>query len=680
METENLGGNHERCQGLTRRNEQCRNTAPAGSRFCHAHIEKVSDAGKDLESQVGTMQNTTKSNIAWDSLWKTVSACLFTVVFVIAAAFFLAIVVSETIKNRIEIAPISMPKSLIELGNSPEVISERISDHIEGIFGKVSSSTMWKDMAVETNPPTIRIPGSEISARAISNRTRKLLSIESVQISGELMVSNSCVVKSRSPVCSPRLNEIVQNSDQSLEEVTISNSLTCIALRLRVSGTIVADLLPVPIDQLDTLLEEAAHCAVRKIDPYHFTYYLYDSNSATALEEAKRLTWEPSIGTDEKSIVWSMIGFLHIKDRNYIAAEQMIRRAQDISPKSARPLIHMGMLLNLQNRTAEAEQEARAAITLEPSHAPSHRYLGLLLQNKNNFSEAEQRYRTAIDLDSSYAAPYNNLGILFLEQGRLVEAEQQYRLSLEIDPRYAPAHNNLGNLLSNQGNLIESEIEYLAAINIDPDYVPAHNGLGSLLEKQGESVAAEKRYLKALESKTLESYSMQAYTYQNLGDLKYKQGKKKEAEKNYRTALEINPRLDSSLNSLGILLRSEGSFEEAEKMYRAAINVEPNNAVAHTNLGNLLIDLNQPKKAKQEYYVAIEINPNHAAAYNGLGGLLKTEGNTKDAEENFRMSIKVNPNYSFAYSNLAYLLGETDRVEEAKKMRIIADELTPESD
>ena len=62
------------------------------------------------------------------------------------------------------------------------------------------------------------------------------------------------------------------------------------------------------------------------------------------------------------------------------------------------------------------------------------------------------------------------------------------------------------------------------------------------------------------------------------------QAKTDEAIAQYAKAIELNPKMVSAYNNIGVELEKKGQIEEAKARYRKALEIDPNNADAKRNL------------------------------------------------------------------------------------------------
>src|SRR5512137_1270756 len=102
-----------------------------------------------------------------------------------------------------------------------------------------------------------------------------------------------------------------------------------------------------------------------------------------------------------------------------------------------------GTFLAGAGRWPEAEQRLREAIELDPKSANLHVWLGNLLGDRGQWTEAEAQYRQALTIAPDDAIAHYNLGLLLVETKRAALAEQQFRAYVTQRPAEPQGHLRL---------------------------------------------------------------------------------------------------------------------------------------------------------------------------------------------------------------------------------------------
>jgi len=201
----------------------------------------------------------------------------------------------------------------------------------------------------------------------------------------------------------------------------------------------------------------------------------------------------------------------------------------------------------------------RDTLTKNPGVWIAHNNLGVLLQNQNRKAEALDQYEEALRLQPDYVEAHNNLGFALSEAGHIEEAIAQFKTALRIDPTDIEARNNLGNALSRVGKPEEAIAQYEAALRIKPDYIEAHNNLGTVLLHVGRVPEAIGHWEVALRIKP--DY---AEAHNNLAVALAQVGRVDEARKHWEEALRIKPDYSEARNNLEVASEKAGKHDEAK--------------------------------------------------------------------------------------------------------------------
>jgi TolB-like protein/Tfp pilus assembly protein PilF len=134
-------------------------------------------------------------------------------------------------------------------------------------------------------------------------------------------------------------------------------------------------------------------------------------------------------------------------------ARDAVRRALDLNPKSARAHIALGYLHMDEWDWTAADREIGQALTLEPGSADVLHAAGSLDLVLGRVSESVTTLLAALARDPLRASSYSNLGVAYFADGRLAEAEQAFRESIQMRPAAGYTHNGLGLVLLWKGEL-----------------------------------------------------------------------------------------------------------------------------------------------------------------------------------------------------------------------------------
>ncbi len=166
---------------------------------------------------------------------------------------------------------------------------------------------------------------------------------------------------------------------------------------------------------------------------------------------------------------WAQVGRELLRNQDYRAAEEPLRRALALDPGNAELQLDLASVLWENNKPAEAEQHAREAVALRPGAADAHRLLGGLLLWRGAHQEAAESLGRAVGLSDPDAALMVDLGRAWdgvareaagspEEQSSLAQAEAEaaYRRAVELAPNHSEAAYGLAQALRRLGRDQES--------------------------------------------------------------------------------------------------------------------------------------------------------------------------------------------------------------------------------
>jgi protein O-mannosyl-transferase len=148
---------------------------------------------------------------------------------------------------------------------------------------------------------------------------------------------------------------------------------------------------------------------------------------------------------------------------------------------------NLGLVLDVQGRSAEARQHFQKALEINPSFVEAHNNFGVLLARQGQPTEAVRHFQKALELQPDCADAYNSMGNVLADQGHLVEAITHYQKAVEINPDFAAAQYNLGNALALQSKYTDAIARFQRALQLRPDDVKARQSLDAALDLQNQS-------------------------------------------------------------------------------------------------------------------------------------------------------------------------------------------------
>jgi tetratricopeptide (TPR) repeat protein len=305
-----------------------------------------------------------------------------------------------------------------------------------------------------------------------------------------------------------------------------------------------------------------------------------------------------------------------LDQKNYGAAEPLLKQAIDRDPKDFRPWYDLGFLYGATERLPDSIAAYRKSVALDPQVFESNLNLGLSLAQIHD-PEAAKYLRAATGLTPT-AKPDEGRERAWLSLGHVLETKDvaaaldAFAQAARLQPTDPEPHLSSAVLLQ-QDKPDLAEKEYLKAQELDPKSADAAVALANLYQKTDrlpEAETALRRFV-GLQPQN-------AAAYFQLGRILLAEHKRYDAIDAYEAGLKLQPAdLDSQVE-LGLLYTLAGKFDQAESLFRACLAAHPDVALAHAGLGRALLHRHQPADAQSELLTAVKLDPKLADAYADL--------------------------------------------------------------
>ncbi len=285
-------------------------------------------------------------------------------------------------------------------------------------------------------------------------------------------------------------------------------------------------------------------------------------------------------------------------------AAELYRDAVAADPRHAPAWHQLGRIAIGAARYGEGEELIRRAIRLDPATPLYHCDLGVALHHLNRLQDAAEAYRQALSLNPDFADALGNLGSVLLNLRRPEEALLILEKAVAIDPSHGIALSNLGLVLHSLGRSREGAEYVRKAADLAPESLVAVRSCAALLAEL-ERWPDARPYFERWAALAPEDADVR----QALGDCHKYCGDPHEAARQYWKALQLNPRLYSAANNLGLCLAEEGLDEAAIPLYRKVTEMKPEWPAAWSNLGEALRALGQAEEALACHDRALALQP-----------------------------------------------------------------------
>jgi tetratricopeptide (TPR) repeat protein len=288
-------------------------------------------------------------------------------------------------------------------------------------------------------------------------------------------------------------------------------------------------------------------------------------------------------------------------------AEQFLRAATTLKPTAnvdeghARAWISLAHVL--ENRKPDEAIEAyKQAAALEPKDLEPHLSAGLLLEKENRFADAEQEYKQALALDPDSSDALTGLANIYMRGQRLADADPILRKIIAMHPENASARVQLSRILVVLGRNDDAIAELQAALKLDPGDLQVQSDLGDLYLQTKKYDQAE-----ALYRSMLAAHPDDAQLHHYLGVALSKQRKYADAQQELLIAVKLKPNFGEAYGDLAVAADENKNYELAIKAADARAKYLPEIPVSYFLRASAYDHLRDYKMAAQNYHRFLEL-------------------------------------------------------------------------
>lgn len=251
--------------------------------------------------------------------------------------------------------------------------------------------------------------------------------------------------------------------------------------------------------------------------------------------------------------------------------------------------------LKKQGRYDESLELLNKALQVAPNSARIHVMRGELLKNKGEYEEARNSFAQATALNPDYLKTYEATADLYLREGKKDLALSSLQKASEISPRNAERQTTIGEIFLEKGDEKEAQKAFDGAIKQNPKMAKE---IAEVFLKNGNSQQAEEYFRKSLptERQNLSEEEIKEYvhTANRLGIALRRQNKLREAIEEYKKARKLAPDDEAIYFNMGkaymVLWEKEKMpqyFQKAQKCLNKAIKLDPHFEEAKKELTSL---------------------------------------------------------------------------------------------
>lgn len=280
------------------------------------------------------------------------------------------------------------------------------------------------------------------------------------------------------------------------------------------------------------------------------------------------------------------LGLIAMREHDYVAAEEVLRKAIKADPKNPEYLSNLATALLKQDRIDDAIATYEQAISIDTDNKDARIGLANALLEKDDPDASIAYFEDAIKRAPDMPGPLSHLGKALIDAKKYKEAVGVLFKSLELQINFAPAHTNLGIAFQEMDMLNDALECHKTSLLLDPTDIYAHNKIADTYIKRKEYDKANEHYARVIElaPKDPNSYARLASSYVSY------QNRYEEAMELLHKALAIDPKHPLTLNNLGAVMYDHGETKSSLQYFKDALALRPNYLTAQHNLalGQLL--------------------------------------------------------------------------------------------
>jgi tetratricopeptide (TPR) repeat protein len=288
-------------------------------------------------------------------------------------------------------------------------------------------------------------------------------------------------------------------------------------------------------------------------------------------------------------------------------AEKFLRAATTLTPTAhvdeghARAWLSLAHVLE-NSKPDEAIAAYKQAAALEPKNPEAHLSAGLLLEKENRFADAEQEYKQAVEIDPASTDALTGLANIYMRGNRFADAGEVLRKLVALHPTDAAAHMQLGRVLAAAGKNDEAIAELQTAAKLAPGDLNLQRDLADLYSTEKKYNLAEAQYRSLLSANPNDAQS-----HYGLGVVLLKEKQFAGAQQELLIAVKLKPDFGAAYGDLAVAANENKNYELAIKAADARAKYLPEIPVSYFLRATAYDHLRDYKQAAQNYHKFLEV-------------------------------------------------------------------------
>jgi len=288
-------------------------------------------------------------------------------------------------------------------------------------------------------------------------------------------------------------------------------------------------------------------------------------------------------------------------------AQQFLRAATTLKPTAnvdeghARAWLSLAHVLE-NSKPDQAIAAYQQAAALEPKDVEPHLSAGLLLEKENRFADAEQEYKQALAIDPGSSDALTGMANIYMRGQRFADADPILRKIIAQHPENVSARMQLGRILVVLGKNDDAIAELQAALKFDPGNSNLQRDLADLYVSSKKYDQAEAQYRSLLAPNPND-----AELHHGLGVVFLKERKYAEAQQELLTAVKLKPDFGAAYGDLATAADENKNYELAIRAADARAKFLPEVPVSYFLRATAYDHLRDYKMAAQQYHRFLEV-------------------------------------------------------------------------
>jgi Flp pilus assembly protein TadD len=210
---------------------------------------------------------------------------------------------------------------------------------------------------------------------------------------------------------------------------------------------------------------------------------------------------KPTANVDEgRARAWLSLAHV-LEDGKPDEAIEAYKHAAALAPRDLEPHLSAGLLLEKQNRFADAEQQYNQALAIDPISIDALTGVANIYMRGLHFADADPILRKIISLHPENVSARLQLSRILLFTGKNDDAIAQLQEALTVSPRDSEVQRELADLYLNSKKYVQAETQYRSLVAANPNDAELHHGLGVVYLKQRKFTEAQQELLTAVKLK-----------------------------------------------------------------------------------------------------------------------------------------------------------------------------------